>query len=151
MTKRRAPPRGAVVSFVHEHSLSLVLVVIVLGLIALYAGSDETTHRGTFFGNAIADWLGVLVFVVATKYFAETGSGESRPPSPRVHQRVGRFLLVHSLTIVLAITGTAGAVLYARSKVDSKVGEVVGNIVSDWFQVLGLVVLTKYAVWSELV
>jgi hypothetical protein len=29
--------------------------------------------------------------------------------------------------------------------VDSKAGQVLGNIVSDWTQVLGLVVLTKYA------
>lgn len=34
---------------------------------------------------------------------------------------------------------------HERSDVDSKAGQVLGNIVSDWTQVLGLVVLTKYA------
>jgi hypothetical protein len=50
----------------------------------------------------------------------------------------------HSLTIVLAATGAAWIAVYAHSAVDSKTGEVVGNIVSDWTQVLGLVLLTKY-------
>ena len=54
-----------------------------------------------------------------------------------------RFLV--SLTLVLALTGFGWVVLYARSDVDSKSGQVVGNIVSAWTQVLGLVVITKYA------
>jgi hypothetical protein len=36
-------------------------------------------------------------------------------------------------------------VVYARSDVDSKSGAVIGNIVSEWTQILGLVVITKYA------
>ena len=43
----------------------------------MYAGSDPSTHLGALYGNAIADWLGVLVFVIATKDFFEIGSGES--------------------------------------------------------------------------
>ena len=35
--------------------------------------------------------------------------------------------------------------MYSRSDVDSKAGQVIGNIVSNWTQVLGLVVITKYA------
>jgi hypothetical protein len=46
---------------------------------------------------------------------------------------------------VLALTGVGWVVLYARSDVDSKSGQVVGNIVSNWAQVLGLVLITKYA------
>jgi len=52
---------------------------------------------------------------------------------------------MHSLTIVLATTGFGWAVAFAHSDVNSKAGAVVGNILSDWTQVLGLVVITKYA------
>jgi len=83
--------------------------------------------------------------VIATKYFFEIGSGESRTPAPQVHVRIGRFLVKHSLTLVLAVSGLAWAAVYARSDVDSKAGTVIGNTVSDWTQLLGLVVVTKYA------
>ncbi len=109
--KRRSTPR----SFLREHSLSLILAALLLFLLVMYGQSDQQTHLGAFFGNAIADWLGVLVFVIATKYFFEIGSGESRKPAPRFHVRLGRFLLEHSLTIVLALTGAAWVVAYARS------------------------------------
>jgi hypothetical protein len=128
-----------------EHSLSLSVAALLVFLLVMYVQSDPKTHLGTFYGNAIADWLGVFVFVIATKYFFEVGSGESRKPSPRIHIRVGRFLVKHSLTIVLGVTGLAWVVAYARSDVDSKAGTVVGNIVSDWTQLLGLVLITKYA------
>jgi hypothetical protein len=131
--------------FLREHSLSLTVAAIVLFFVVMYVASDPATHAGTFYGNAIADWLGVLVFVVATKYFFETGSGESRTPASRVHIRLGQFLVRHSLTIVLATTGFGWAVAYAHSDVNSKAGAVVGNILSDWTQLLGLVVITKYA------
>jgi hypothetical protein len=131
--------------FLREHSLSLTVAVILLFFVVMYAASDPSTHAGTFYGNAIADWLGVLVFVVATKYFFEIGSGESRTPSSRVHIRLGRFLVKHSLTIVLLISGLGWAYAYARSDVNGKAGAVVGNILSAWAQVLGLVVITKYA------
>ena len=128
-----------------EHSLSLTLAVIVVSLFLIYLRADPSTHAGAFFGNAIADWLGVLVFVVASKYFFEAGSGESKRPSKHFHARVGRFLVTHSLTIALAVTGAAWVVVYTRSDVDSKWGQVIGNVVSDWTQVLGLVIITKYA------
>src|SRR6185503_14360481 len=132
-------------SFLREHSLSLILCGILLLILAMYARADPQTHVGAFFGNAIADWLGVLVFVVATKYFFEIGSGESRTPSRHFHIRAIRLLLDHSLTIALALTGAVWVFVYSRSDVDSKAGQVIGNIVSNWTQVLGLVVITKYA------
>jgi hypothetical protein len=141
MPKRRATSA----SFFREHSLSLTLAGLLVVLLAMYARSDPQTHLGAFYGNAIADWAGVFVFVIATKYFFEIGSGESRKPSRHFHVRFGRFLLQHSLTIVLMLTGAAWVVAYARSEVDSKSGQVIGNIVSDWTQVLGLVLMTKYA------
>ena len=100
---------------------------------------------GAFYGNAIADWTGTLLIVIATKYFAEQGSKESRAPRLRGHSAIRHFLECHSLTIVLVITGAAWAVVYARGDANSKTGQVVGNIVSEWTQVLGLVVITKYA------
>jgi hypothetical protein len=135
-------------TFVREHSLSLILAGLLVFFVVMYGRADPHTHLGSFYGNAIGDWLGVLAFVVATKYFFEVGSGESRKPSPHVHVRVGRFLVEHSLTFVLSLTGAAWLVAYLRSDVDSKSGEVLGNIVSDWTQVLGLVLLTKY-VWER--
>lgn len=145
MTRHHSARPGSSRSFLREHSLSIVLTGVVVAVTVLYAVFDPETHVGAFFGNAIADWLGVLAFVIATKYFAEVGSGESRQPSSRFHVRAGRVLLDHSLTITLAVTGAAWAFAYARADVDSRVGQVLGNIVSDWTQVLGLVLLTKYA------
>jgi hypothetical protein len=125
--------------------LSLIVTGILLIWLLLYRASDPSTHTGAFYGNAVADWLGMLVFIVATKYFFEIGSKESRQPNPRFHQRVTRFLITHSLTLVLLLTGLVWSVVYARSDVDSKSGAVIGNIVSEWTQILGLVVITKYA------
>ena len=141
MTRKRSKRA----SFLREHSLSLVLAATVASLVLLYASAEDHTHLGTLYGNAIADWLGVLAFVIATKYFFETGSGESRQPSSHLHVRIGRFLVSHSLTLVLAVTGLGWVLAFARTDVETKMGEVLGNIVSDWLQVLGLVLITKYA------
>ena len=66
--------------FVHTHSLSLAALGVVVMLIALYCRSNPTTHLGSFFGNAIADWTGVLVTVVMTNHLCEKGSTESQQP-----------------------------------------------------------------------
>jgi len=66
--------------FIRQHSLSIASASI-LGLwICLYSVSNPRTHLGSFFGNAIADWSGVVVMVLATKYLYEKGSAESRRP-----------------------------------------------------------------------
>jgi hypothetical protein len=49
----------------------------------------------------------------------------------------------HSLTIFLVITGAAWLTVYLKMDSESKWGEVVGNIVSEWTQIFGLVLLTK--------
>lgn len=132
-------------TFLQQHSLSLI-VGGVLGLwLVLYRSADPRTHIGAVYGNAIADWTGTLVIVMLTKYFFEKGSKESRRPGPRARSKASHFLLDHSLTIVLAISGLAWAFAYARMDPGSKTGQVVGNIVSEWTQVIGLVVMTKYA------
>ena len=142
---RARPARSTAGAFLHEHSLSLVIFGTLLALVLAYSASDPSTHLGSFFGNAVADWLGMLVFVVATKYFFEAGSGESRQPPRHVHERALDFLVKHSLTVVLALSGAIWVVVYLHSDVDSRYGQVVGNVVSEWTQLLGLVVITKYA------
>jgi len=67
-------------SFVRQHSLRIAAVSILILWICLYSVSSPGTHIGSFFGNAIADWSGVVVMVFATKYLYEKGSAESRRP-----------------------------------------------------------------------
>jgi hypothetical protein len=81
--------------------------------------------------------------VIATKYFYEIGSAESRQPGRAVRNRVIETLREHSLSIFLALTGAGWTLLYLRVDSEGKWGQVVGNIVSEWTQLLGLVLLTK--------
>jgi len=130
-------------SFFREHSLSLTSAAIILTMVILYSSADPYKHLGSFFGNAIADWSGTLVTVLATKYFYEVGSAESRRLPKHVLAPVLEFLRDHSLTIFLIITGIGWVLLFARMDAQGKWGQVVGNIVSEWTQIFGLVVLTK--------
>ena len=123
-----------------KHSLSIVAASVLLLWVILYARSDSNTHAGMFFGNAIADWTGLLMTVVATKFLYEKGSSESK--RPRFKGR-WQFLENHSLTIFLVITGLLLTAQYARMKPDSKWGEVVSNLVSEWTQMLGLLLMSK--------
>lgn len=130
-------------SFVREHSLSLTSTVVLILWIVFYRLSDEKTHLGSFFGNAIADWAGVVVTIFATKYLYEKGSAESRPIPKSVLQPALEIMRDHSLTIFLAITGVGWTIAFVRMDSESKWGQVVGNIVSEWTQIFGLVLLTK--------
>ena len=47
------------------------------------------------------------------------------------------------MTIFLALTGTGWVLLYLKMDSEAKWGQVIGNIVSEWTQLLGLVLLTK--------
>ena len=129
--------------FLRKHSLSLATLAVILLLIALYVRSDASTHLGSFFGNAIADWTGVFVTVVMTKHLYEKGSKESKQPRGFLPSAVMELLREHSLTIVLIITGIAWIVAFRAMDPESKWGQVVGNIVSEWTQILGLVLMTK--------
>ena len=53
------------------------------------------------------------------------------------------FLREHSLTLVLLVTGIGWVVAFRAMNPESKWGQVVGNIVSEWTQILGLVLMTK--------
>jgi len=131
-------------SGLRKHSLGLAVGSIVALWFVLYERGDPSTHSGAFYGNALADWLGSLMIVITTKYFYELGSAESRQPHPRTRSRLTRFAIDHSLTIVLVVTGVAWGGLYSALDPQGKAGQVVGNIASEWTQLLGLVIMTKY-------
>jgi hypothetical protein len=130
-------------SFLHQHSLSISATAVLLLWICLYTVSSPSTHIGSFFGNAIADWSGVVVTILATKYLYEKDSAESRPLPKNLLKPVLEFLRDHGLSIFLLITGVGWVILYIAMDSESKWGQVVGNIVSEWTQIFGLVLLTK--------
>jgi hypothetical protein len=130
-------------NFLRQHSLSLAACGVVVLWITLYRVSDPSTHLGTFFGNAIADWTGVLVTVLMTKHLYEKGSAESKQPNGKISSRTLELVREHSLTIFLAITGIAWIVAFRAMDANSRWGQVVGNIVSEWTQILGMVLITK--------
>jgi hypothetical protein len=130
-------------SFVRKHSLSLFSLGVVITLVVAYARADPGTHFGSFYGNAIADWTGVLVTVLMTKHLYEKGSAESKEPKGIWKNPVLEFLREHSLTVFLVITGAGWAYVFSQMDTNSRWGQVVGNLVSEWTQILGLVWMTK--------
>jgi len=129
--------------FTRRHSLSVVSVGVLVLWIVLYSVSSPGTHTGSFFGNAIADWTGVVVMVIATKYLYEKGSSESRRPPHDFLSPIRERLRDHSLSIFLLISGTGWIALYVSMDSEAKWGQVVGNMVSEWTQIFGLVLMTK--------
>lgn len=130
-------------SFFRRHSLSIVAVVLLATWITGYIFLDPKTHLGAFFGNAIADWSGSVVIILGTKFLYEVGSAESLPVFGRERPAWLDALHRHSLSIFLLITGIGWTILFIRMDSESKWGQVVGNIVSEWVQMSGLVFLTK--------
>jgi hypothetical protein len=130
-------------SWFHEHSLSIVSVSLLLAWIVGYSCSSPETRLGAFLGNSIADWSGSVVIILGTKFLYEIGSAESRPLKNRKSNPLLELLYEHSLLIFLALTGIGWLVLYLRLNPQDKWGQVVGNIISEWLQMAGLVFLTK--------
>lgn len=124
------------------------MTIVLLGSwIVAYSYSSPKTHLGAFFGNAIADWSGSLVIILGTKFFIEIGSAESRPERrSRKSNPWMELLWRHSLLIFLFVTELGWIALYLHSDPNSKWGQVVGNIVSEWIQMAGLVFLTKWLI-----
>ena len=129
--------------FFYHHSLSIVAIGLLALWIGLYYYSDPATHLGSFFGNAIADWSGSVIIILGTKYLLESGSAESRPVRGDLKNPVLNFLRRHSLLLFIGVTGAGWAVLFWKMDSQSKWGQVVGSIVSEWVQMAGLVFLTK--------
>lgn len=130
-------------SWLHYHGLSIVVGAVLLLWTVLYLNSDPQTHLGAFYGNAIADWTGSFVTIVATKFWYERGSAESRR-LPKEIVPGGRFIHDHSLTIVLLVTWVGWIWWYRDIDPNGKTGQVIGNIVSEWTQIISLVWFTKY-------
>jgi hypothetical protein len=130
-------------SWLHQHSLSVVSVLLLLAWIVGYSCSSSETRLGAFLGNSIADWSGSVVIILGTKFLYEIGSAESRPLKNRKSNRLLELLYEHSLLIFLALTGIGWLVLYLNMNPQDKWGQVVGNIISEWLQMAGLVYLTK--------
>jgi hypothetical protein len=126
MKRPRTPKR-----FLQKHSLSLAALAVVILLIVLYRLSNPDTHLGSFFGNAIADWTGVLVTVIMTKHLYEKGSTESKQPKGKLPSAITEFLREHSLTSFLVVTGIAWVIAFRAMRPNSHWGQVVGNIVSS--------------------
>jgi len=135
--------RSSSKQFLHKHSLSLAALGVVVLLVALYCRSSPATHIGSFFGNAIADWTGVFITVVMTKHLYEKGSTESKQPKGKMRSAAAEFLREHSLTLFLVVTGIIWLMAFRTMNPNSRWGQVVGNIVSEWTQILGLVLMTK--------
>jgi len=143
MPRRKRKSSGTNEPFWKRHSLSFSAAGILALWFVLYVNSDPKSHTGSFFGNAIADWVGVVLTIVATKWFFEKGSRESRQPRRVYRIEFLEFLHEHSLTIFLFLTGIGWLVLFSRVDPESKWGTVVSNISSEWSQQIGMVVLTK--------
>jgi hypothetical protein len=139
MSRRKHP-------WIVRHSLSIVAATLLLLWIGGYLWLDPKTHLAAFCGNAIADWSGSLVIILGTKFFYEIGSKESRPVRGRSRNVAWEFFREHSLLIFIGVTGIGWALLFLRMNPESKWGQVVGNIVSEWGQMAGLVFLTKQLV-----
>jgi hypothetical protein len=129
--------------FWKRHSLSLAAAAILAMCFVFFVTSHPNSHAGSFFGNAVADWTGVVITILATKWFFEKGSRESRQPKITHRNRLLEMVHEHSLTLFLLITGIGWVVLFFKVDPDSRWGSVVSNMVSEWSQQIGLVLLTK--------
>lgn len=129
--------------WLHEHSLSIVTILLLLAWIVGYSYNSPESRLGAFFGNSIADWSGSVVIILGTKFLYEIGSAESRTLKNRKDNRWLELLYEHSLLIFLAITGIGWLVWYQQVDPNGKWGQVVGNIISEWLQMAGLVFMTK--------
>lgn len=132
-------------TFWDEHDLSIVTAGILAGLFVGYVFSNQQTHWGTFFGNAIADWSGVLLMVLGSKYLMARGSKESEKKRVVDLRDDGfvKWLKEHSFEVFVVVTLAGWILLFNAQDVNSKWGQVVGNVVSEWTQALGLIQLTK--------
>lgn len=143
MDSRKDKTKAANKPFWKRHSLSITATGILALWFVLYLKAEPKTHSGSFLGNAIADWTGVVITILATKWLFEKGSRESRQPKKTHRNRFLEMLHEHSLTIFLLVTLIAWLALYFKVDPDSRWGTVVSNQVSEWTQQIGLVLLTK--------
>lgn len=141
MAKKRKRTK---LEFLAHHSLSIVAILLLITWLVGYRYLDPKSLLGSFCGNAIADWSGSVVIILGTKFLYEVGSAESRPyKAGRARWSWLDFARRHSLLLFLLVTGIGWTVLFLKMSPESKWGQVVGNLVSEWVQMAGLVFLTK--------
>jgi hypothetical protein len=126
-----------------RHSLSLVSAFLLTLWICGYLWLNPKSRLSAFCGNAVADWSGSLVIILGTKFFYEIGSKESKPFRSYTNNHLWNLMKEHSLLIFIGLTGLGWALLFWRMDPESKWGQVVGNLISEWTQMAGLVFLTK--------
>lgn len=129
--------------FFSNHGLTIGACTILALWIVLYSVSNQNSHWGAFFGNAIADWSGVVLLVIGTKIFMERGSKETKRQEDPRHSGIRRFIDEHSFSIFVILTLVAWIAVFNHQDPNAKWGQVVGNLVSEWTQALGLIFLTK--------
>lgn len=108
-----------------------------------YSFAGTTSRLSYFLGNAIADWSGLLVIILGTKYLTEIHSAEGQNVKGHSRNPALNFVRRHSLLLFIIVTGLGWMWLYLKIDPGSKWGEVVGNILSNWAQMCGLVFFTK--------
>ncbi len=130
-------------SFFQRHSLAFMAGVVLLSWILFYLRADPDTHWGSFFGNAIADWSGVVASIICTRILYERGAPGCRHRKAKDANPVIRWIKNHTLTTFFGVTLIGWIILFANMSATSKWGQVVGNVVSEWTQILGMIWLTK--------
>ncbi len=130
-------------NFIQRHQLTLVACVVLLSWIIFYLPSNPDTHLGSFFGNAIADWSGVVASIICTRILYERGAPGCRHRKAKDPNPVIRWIKNHTLTVFFGVTWIGWIVLFENMSATSKWGQVVGNVVSEWTQILGMIWLTK--------
>ena len=129
-------------SFWGRHSLSIVSLAILILWIVLYTRTDPETHWGSFLGNSVADWFGVVALVLATKHLYEKGSHESHDVPKGLHG-FRKLIAEHSLSLFFAVTAAGWFYAYSRVPATSKWAMVTGSALSEWLQILALILMTK--------
>lgn len=61
----------------HEHSLTIFLLLIGIGWGALFLKVDPDSRWGTVVSNLVSEWSQLIGLVLLTKRLIETGSKES--------------------------------------------------------------------------
>jgi hypothetical protein len=143
MEDLQTQPLTGVRGFFHRYSFSIVSGAVLLLWLVLYFPANPDTHWGSFFGNAIADWSGVVATVICTRILYERGNPDCRRRVIHEKNPFLRWIKTHSLTVFFGITLLLWIALFAYMSATSKWGQVVGNVVSEWTQILGVIWLTK--------
>src|SRR5271168_243517 len=143
MTDSQEPSLTGVRAFLHRHALSAVAGAILVLWVVLYFPANPDTHWGSFFGNAIADWSGVVASIICTRILYERGAPGCRHRKAKDANPVIRWVKNHTLTVFFGVTLILWIILFAEMSATSKWGQVVGNVVSEWTQILGMIWLTK--------